>query len=174
MPRKLRLVFLLFLAAGGLALAGCTTAPPRPAFPSITFSQVPRIKLDVREIKVEQAYQPPHAAPNVEHFFAVPPAAAATLWAVDRLAAAGPLRRARFIVREASVVEIPLKQSGGLTGTFTTEQSERYDDDPDHGGQTGRAARHDHQGSVLRLSDPVTARNGLRDPSFPGATAEAA
>ena len=63
----------------------------------------------------------------MEHLFAVPPAAAATLWAVDRLTAAGPLGRARFIVREASVVEIPLEQSGGLTGAFTTEQSERYD-----------------------------------------------
>ena len=127
MPRRLRLVSLLCLVAGGLALAGCTTGPPRPTFPPITFTQVAPIKLDVREIEVEQAYQPSHAAPNVEHLFAVPPAAAAALWAVDRLVAAGPLRRARFIVREASVVEIPLKQSGGLTGAFTTEQSERYD-----------------------------------------------
>ncbi len=127
MPRRLRLASLLCLAAGGLALAGCATAPPRPAFAPITFAQVAPIKLDVREIEVERAYRPPHAAPNVEHLFAVPPAAAATLWAVDRLAAAGPLRQARFIVREASVIEIPLKQSGGLTGAFTTEQSERYD-----------------------------------------------
>ena len=127
MPRRPRLVSILCLLLGGLALAGCATAPPRPTFPPITFAQVAPIKLDVREIEVERAYQPPHAAPNVEHLFAVPPAAAATLWAVDRLTAAGPLRRARFIVREASVVEIPLKQSGGLTGAFTTEQSERYD-----------------------------------------------
>lgn len=127
MPRRLRFIFLLCLAAGGLALAGCDTAPPSPAFASITFSQAPRIKLDVREIEVVQAYQPSHAAPNVEHLFAVPPAGAAALWAMDRLAAAGPQRRARFIVREASVVETSLKQSGGLTGAFTTEQSERYD-----------------------------------------------
>ncbi len=127
MPRRLRFVFLLCLAAGGLALAGCDTGPPRPAFASITFSQAPRIKLDVREIEVVQAYQPSHAAPNVEHLFAVPPAGGAALWAMDRLVAAGSLRRARFIVREASVVETSLKQSGGLTGAFTTEQSERYD-----------------------------------------------
>ena len=127
MPRRLRLVSLLCLAAGGLALAGCATPPPRTTFPPITFAQVAPIKLDVREIEIERAYQPPHAAPNVEHLFAVPPAAAATLWAVDRLTAAGPLGRARFIVREASVVEIPLTQSGGLTGAFTIEQSERYD-----------------------------------------------
>lgn len=127
MPCRLRLVSLLCLAASGLALAGCATAPPRPAFPPIAFDRVAPIKLDVREIEIERTYQPPHAAPNVEHLFAVPPAAAATLWAIDRLVAAGPLGRARFIVREASVVEIPLKQSGGLTGAFTTEQSERYD-----------------------------------------------
>ncbi len=127
MPHRLLLVSLLCLVAGGLALAGCTTGPPRPAFPPITFAQVAPIKLDVREIEIEQAFRPSHSAPNLVHRGAVPPAAAAALWAVDRLVAAGPLRRARFIVREASVVEVPLKQSGGLTGAFTTEQSERYD-----------------------------------------------
>jgi hypothetical protein len=127
MPRRLHLVSLLCLAAGGLALAGCATAPPRPTFPPITFAQVAPIKLDVREIEVERAYQPPHAAPNVEHLFAVPPAVGAKLWATDRLTAAGPMGRARFVVRDASVLETPLKQSGGLTGAFTIEQSERYD-----------------------------------------------
>lgn len=127
MPRRLRLVSLLCLAAGGLALAGCATAPPRPVFPPITFAQVAPIKLDVREIEIERTYQPPHAAPNVEHLFAVPPAVGAKLWATDRLTAAGPMGRARFVVLEASVLETPLKQSGGLTGAFTIEQSERYD-----------------------------------------------
>ncbi len=66
-------------------------------------------------------------APTVDHLFPVPPAAGAQLWAADRLKAAGPSRRARFIVREAPVIEIPLARSGGLTGTFTIEQSERYE-----------------------------------------------
>ena len=71
--------------------------------------------------------KPPAASSARSSSSTQPPAAAATRGAVDRLGAAGPLGRARFIVREASVVEIPLKQSGGLIGAFTTEQSERYD-----------------------------------------------
>lgn len=127
MPCRSRLVSFLCLFVGGLALAACATEPPRNIFSEITFTDRPPIKLDVREIKIEQAYQSPHAAPNAEHLFPVPLAAAAALWAVDRLVAAGPMHRARYIVREASVIEVPLDQTGGLTGAFTTEQSERYD-----------------------------------------------
>lgn len=127
MPRRLRLASLLCLILVGPALAGCAAPPPRPSFAPISFTDRGPLKLDVRAVEIEQTYQPPHAAPNVEHLFAVPPAAGAKLWATDRLAAAGPMGRARFIVREASVLETSLKQSGGLTGAFTIEQSERYD-----------------------------------------------
>ncbi len=127
MPRRMRLVSVLCLVVSGLALAACATPPPRNTYSVITFADRPPIKLDVREVEIEQAYQPPHAAPNVEHLFPVPPAAAAALWAVDRLSAAGPMHRARFIVREASVLETSLGTSGGLASMFTTEQSERYD-----------------------------------------------
>jgi hypothetical protein len=97
------------------------------AVDKISYSERAQIRLDVREVEIRRAYQPPNAAPNVDHLFPVPPAAGAQLWAADRLKAAGPLGRARFIVREAPVIEIPLKRSGGLTGTFTIEQSERYE-----------------------------------------------
>ena len=127
MLRPLRFASSFCLVVAGLALAGCTAAPPRPTFTDITFADRPPIKLDIREVEIVQAYRSPHAAPNVEHLFHVPPAAAAALWATDRLMAAGPMHRARYIVREASVIETSLKQSGGLTGAFTTEQSERYD-----------------------------------------------
>lgn len=127
MPRRPRLVSILCLLLGGLALAGCAAPPPGPSFAPIGFMDRGPLKLDVRTVEIEQAYQPPHAAPNVEHLFAVPPAVGAKLWATDRLTAAGPMGRARFVVLEASVLETPLKQSGGLTGAFTIEQSERYD-----------------------------------------------
>ncbi len=127
MPRRSRLPFFLWLAAGALVLAGCTDVSPRPQFAEIAFTDRPPFKLDVREIEIERAYQPPRAAPNVEHLFHVPPAAAAERWARDRLAAAGPRNRARYVIREASVVELPLEHSAGMSGALTTGQAERYD-----------------------------------------------
>src|SRR3546814_19657723 len=55
------------------------------------------------------------------------PKDAAVRWAQDRLVASGDRLTFRYIVREASVVEIPLPVSGGITGMLTTDQSERYE-----------------------------------------------
>ncbi len=119
------LVWILILV--GFSLAACATPRPARNLDKISYSERPQIRLDVREIEIVRAYRPPNAAPNVDHLFPVPPAAGAQLWASDRLKAAGPLRRARFIVHEAPVIEVALARSGGLTGTFTIDQSERYD-----------------------------------------------
>ncbi len=127
MPRQLPLAILLCLILSGLALSGCTTPPPVRNLDTISFSERPPIRLDVREIEIQRAYQPPSAAPNVDHMFPVPPAAGAQLWAAERLRPAGPLRRARFIVLEAPVIEIPLARADDMTATFTIEQSERYE-----------------------------------------------
>ncbi|MFQ6018383.1 MAG: hypothetical protein ACE5KF_09315 [Kiloniellaceae bacterium] len=126
--RRLRLLVRAVAALfGGLMLAACAGPPPKAGFPEIAFGHLPPIKLDVREVIVERAYLPPNKAPNVEHLFPVQPAEAAARWARDRLAAAGPTRRARFIVREAAVTETALKTKGGLEGALTIEQSQRYD-----------------------------------------------
>ncbi|RMD63160.1 MAG: hypothetical protein D6826_05630 [Alphaproteobacteria bacterium] len=115
------------LAAVVAGLGGCEGPPRRPQFPEITFRHLPPIRLDVREIRFTQAYRAPAAAPNVDHLFPVPPADAALRWGRDRLVAAGAGRRGEYVVREASVIEVPLEKSGGLSGLLTTEQSERYD-----------------------------------------------
>jgi hypothetical protein len=118
-------VAVLFL---GLALGACTAAPPpKSDFAPISFAGKPSLQLDVGEIVVEIAYKAPNQPPNVEHLFPDKPVDAATRWAGERLIAAGPANRARYIVREASVTETRLKRKGGLTGALTTEQSERYD-----------------------------------------------
>ena len=127
MPRRIPPAVLLCLILSGVALSGCTTPPPVRNLDTISYSERPPIRLDVREIEIQRAYQPPNAAPNVDHLFPVPPAAGAQLWAADRLKAAGPQRSARFIVHEAPVIEISLARTGGLTGTLTVEQSERYE-----------------------------------------------
>jgi hypothetical protein len=113
----------------GLAtlIGGCQEAPQREAFADLTFAHLGTIALDVAVVDVVRAYDPPMARPHVEHLFPVTPMAAAEHWAHDRLRAAGTTGRAVFTVREASVVESRLPQTGGLRGAFTTEQSERYD-----------------------------------------------
>lgn len=121
-----RFALLAVVLIGGLALTACTTPPPQNRFPEITFRHLPQIKLDVREISVEDEYRAPGVAPNVDHLFPVRPAVTAMAWGRDRLVAAGSTRRMRYIVRDASVVETSLKKKEGLTSVLTIDQSERY------------------------------------------------
>ena len=127
MPRPLRSFCRINVLLVAFVLAACETPSPQVTFPEITFQHKPPIKLDVREVAFEQVYQPPSRPPNVDHLFPVRPAAAAMRWGRDRLRAAGSTGRARYVVREASVVEVPLKVEGGLKGVMTVDQSERYD-----------------------------------------------
>ena len=115
------------VVATSLVAAACQMQPERNQFADLTFQHKTPIRLDVRDIVVEQAYQAPLESPNVDHDFPVKPVDAAVQWAEDRLVAAGATRTATFVVREASVVETPLPQAGGLEGMLTTEQSERYE-----------------------------------------------
>ena len=111
-----KVVFLL--VAAPLALAGCELTPERNVFPELTYQHLDPIRLDVRDIVVEQAYSPPLVEPNVDHDFPIRPMDAAARWAQDRLVAASATRTATFVIRDAAVVEVPLEQSGGVTGAL--------------------------------------------------------
>jgi len=121
-----KLALLALLAVVGV-VAACTGAPPQPVTPRLTYDHLGAIRLDVAEVKVVEVYVPPLKAPNVEHEFAIAPAGAARRWFDDRLEAAGTAGLALAVVREASVVEVPLKKTTGVTGLVTQDQSERYD-----------------------------------------------
>ncbi len=110
----------------GLVVAACETPPSQNNFAEITFSHLPEIKLNVSEIVYQSDYQAPKALPNVDHVFPVPPERAVKRWADDRLRAVGPANKAVFILKDASVIEERLETKGGVTGAFTTEQTERY------------------------------------------------
>lgn len=111
-----------------LALAGCNAAPPPPApLPELTFGHLPPYELDVSVVAIDDAYQPPPDAGHVEGEMPVSPAVAAERWAHDRLRAVGRAGTARFVIREASVVAVPLPRQGGLAGAFTDQQTLRYD-----------------------------------------------
>lgn len=108
-------------------LTGCAKELQKPGFSQISFAHLQPISLNVARIEVENRYVSPATRPNVEHEFPVSPAAVASNWARDRLRAVGQSGVARVVVRRASVVEVPLKRTTGVTGVFTRDQSERYD-----------------------------------------------
>jgi hypothetical protein len=114
------------LAAGLLALAACQSPPAQPDFAELTYAHKPKIQLNVAEIRVERAYQPPLEPPNVEHLFPVRPAQAAIAWVEDRLVAVGDQGTATYTVRDASAVVEDLETDQSLSDYFTTEQAERY------------------------------------------------
>lgn len=109
------------------ALASCETPATRPVFPDIRFTDQPRLRLDVARIDIKDEFQPSFREPNVEHLFPVPPERAAENWAKDRLEATGNTREARVRITDASVKEVELPRTKGITGAFTTDQAERYD-----------------------------------------------
>ena len=110
-----------------LATTGCETAVEPRSFPEQTFRHLPPISLDVAEIDIVLLFEPPLKAPHVEHEMPVPPHTAIERWVVDRIRTVGISGQAVLTIRDASVVEKPLKPLGGIRGTFTKEQSERYD-----------------------------------------------
>ncbi len=123
-----RRAFLLGLPALTAALLGaCNTPEPRARFAEMTFEHRGDLRLDVGAIEIQTEYRAPLAAPHVEHLFPVAPEAAMRRWARDRLAATGaPGRRARFIVKDARVIEEKLARTEGVRGAFTRDQTERY------------------------------------------------
>ncbi len=125
--RSFKATFSGLILGAALVLAGCTAAPPQDPYPPLTYNHLPPLKFTVAEVEIEDAYVPSTTPPNVEVLFPVRPSEAALAWARDRLVATGAHRKLRYVVKEASVTETPLEVQSGLTGAFTTDQSERYD-----------------------------------------------
>jgi hypothetical protein len=111
---------------GGL-LASCDTPPHRDPFPQLTYQHLAPINLDVAQIVIQDAYQPPMTAPHVDQDFPTPPATAARQWAQDRLKAVGSDGVAKFTILDGSAVDVPLPRTTGISGMVTQDQSDRYD-----------------------------------------------
>lgn len=122
----LRGLSLALLAA--TALAGCAAPQPVQPLPEIRFTNQRPINLDVGRIEVASEFQPTFKPPHIEHTMPTAPERVLRQWAEDRLRAAGPAdRTARFIIRDASVVEKRLAVDESMKGFFKKEQSERYE-----------------------------------------------
>lgn len=116
------------LLLAGAALAGCSTQPPRPRFPELTYGHLGLFTFDVERIEIVSEYKPNFGSPNVDHMFPTAPEQTLRRWAQDRLAATGkPGRYARFVIQDAKVVESQLPRTQGVRGAFTTDQTQRYD-----------------------------------------------
>lgn len=115
-----------FLAPAALALVSAcraTTSAPAPAAPA-DFSAFPPISLNVAAIDVVDSRRP--VAGAVDGTLSDPPIEVIRRWAAGRLRAAGRRGRARVVVTEASLVEVPLKITDGVRGLFTDDQAWRW------------------------------------------------
>ena len=110
-----------------LALAGCSSTPQPPRYPELTYGHYGVIGLDVASVEFVPLYVPPKTPPHVEHLSPASPLAAMERWTSDRLRAVGRDGYARVVVSNASIIETPLKTTGGVRGWFTTDQAARYD-----------------------------------------------
>jgi hypothetical protein len=119
------------LVLGGLlavlALNGCKATPPAPKYPELTYGHYGVIGLDVASIEFVSTYIPPQKPPHVEHLSPASPILAMERWTNDRLRAMGREGVARVVVTNASIIETPLRVTGGVRGWFTTDQAARYD-----------------------------------------------
>ncbi len=118
----------LVLAAGlaALALSACQSTPPRPATRPADFSSFGPIVLNAGSVDVVEGVRAA-GGNNVEQRSPVTPAEAVRRWASERLQAAGGPGRVRVIIRDASIIEVPLPKTGGVQGYFTNQQAQRYD-----------------------------------------------
>lgn len=109
-------------------VAGCDNTPPPPEkFPELSFTQYPPIKLNVARVEVVKEFVPSDQPPHIETLTPRTLIDSTDRWARDRLRPVGDSGFARFIITDASLVEVPLKVEKGLAYSFTNQQSKRYD-----------------------------------------------
>jgi hypothetical protein len=97
------------------------------AAPAVDVASLPELRLNVAEIQIVPGYVTPGQKPNVEQLASPSPQQAAEAWAGSKVRAVGTQNRAMVIIRQASIVEVPLPTKRGLEGVFTKEPDRRYD-----------------------------------------------
>lgn len=115
----MRIISLLMLAF----LFGCKTNPAGN-YQALNFSAYPEIKLDAKEMKVENQFQPTYAFPDADHLSPISPSAALEQWAKERLVANGDgQKKVKFLIKNASIKETKADKSEKL---FNTEPIGNY------------------------------------------------
>jgi len=85
---------------------------------------LPEIRLGVAEMQVIPAYASPRRKPHAEHRMTASPQKVAVDWARAKIRAVGRQDRARVIILDASVIEVPVK---GKSGFMRRGPDRRYD-----------------------------------------------
>ena len=124
MKSLLRVFAALVLLAGIGNLAGCATPPPPAPQATIGFVGAP-LKLDVARVTVDNRYQPPGRAPNVEQLHEVTPSVVAQRWLATRVVPVGNGGQGVLTILDASVIQEKLPIKGGLTGFFGDQLDSR-------------------------------------------------
>jgi hypothetical protein len=106
-----RLVLLL-----PLAIAACGREP-EPIYDPLRYNYLPPIQLNVASIEIEQRFIPAGVAPDVSNQDPVPPIAALTAMANDRLQAFGTARKAIFAILDASLT----RENDAVLGSMEVE-----------------------------------------------------
>jgi hypothetical protein len=96
-----------------LLLAACG-GEERTDYPTLRYTYLPPIRLNVATVTIEQHFQPSGVAPDVTQLDPAPPADALRAMAEDRLKPFGVTGRAVFIIQDASL----LRQGDTITGTM--------------------------------------------------------
>jgi hypothetical protein len=119
-----RFVVLALLAL--FAVSACEMPPQKQTFPALTYAHKGPIVFNVGSVDVVSRYISPMKAPNVEFLAPVPPNQALMQWGRDRLRADGGPGLVRFAVTDAKIVDVPLPIEGGIRGSLTRQQSDRF------------------------------------------------
>jgi len=85
---------------------------------------LPEIRLGVAEMQVIPAYASPRRKPHAEHRMTASPQKVAVDWGRAKIRAVGRQDRARVIILDASVIEVPVK---GKSGFLRRGPDRRYD-----------------------------------------------
>jgi len=127
MVTTIRPPIIALFAAIGLLMTACLPAPQPAKYPEISFRSAPPFQIDAAEIEVVEAYVPPLAAPHVEQNSPVPPSMLLRRWAEQRLEPTGVRGLVRATIQDARIVETLLATNQTVEGSFTNEQSARFD-----------------------------------------------
>jgi hypothetical protein len=109
-PKRLAIGLLL----SALAFAGCSTPPPPPDFPQLSYSFLRPLRLNVGAIDVDDSWAPAPGSSDVSAQSPAPPVATLARMARDRLVPSGASGRAVFTIEQASITNI----AGQLNGLF--------------------------------------------------------
>jgi len=126
---KKHALFTAIALSASLALGACSTPLQTQSLPKLTFAHLGALNFDVETVEIDNRYKAPDDPSYIESRFPTPPADAIRTWAIERLKPVGQAGSGtlRIVINKASVQEQNLTRDKSFKGTFTKQQSNRYD-----------------------------------------------